>query len=919
MQTITWAETLPIDAHLLRIIEAIRDHPVVIVEAEPGAGKTTRIPQAIATMFETASDPKLHPYKYVCMTLPRRSALQPIGERIAAEMGTTPGDQVGWMLAREADVMGPDTRVTLQVTQSMVNWIIQGGQLPEGVLIIDEAHERSIPIDLLLGLVKSLLPRCPKTKVVVTSATIDTEKFSKFFNDAPVIKVEGKCFPVEARSYELSTHEHHSDGAGRAAIQELEAFAKSGGRISVAGGAATEGTIVVLLPGEDDIRNQSAALTEFVRQYPGIPVEVLTLTGPSSAEDRQKVHSPVPEGTLRFVFGTEVLRASVTVPGCIVVIDSLQIKRRVCDENGVGHLRKISVSRAEADQGRGRAGRTANGAYRPVVLGDEFDKLVPYPIPAIVREPIAAVVLQIAYCGLDARFFEFIDSPAPETIDAAVARLQRLGLLDEHGVITAVGRKIVNLPVDPDRGMALMAARDLDVLPEAIIAVAVLEQGNIFSTNKKDRKLSVGESAVREIMARLKWDSFAKQWIAAEEPQDPAKVTVDFDNLPSWITPKEVRLRNTRSRSLTLWDVDCTEVHFPHEKRAEWLAGLERIRWAGDTQNDFAAAVRAWRDYMAMSRLLSGPDLRDWCRGHGIHHRWAQLTADVAKQLCADLKVPMTDLYQHRKFRSIHLTKALLTGLFDNLGINTAATAPSNPRYDSRVGQYTLLYNSAAHGTVPMVLAGGVRGTKKGGKIAELAARVEPKWLDEMLSHMWDLKVVNDEEQGYFNGVLVTTRPLTPPPPPPAPAAAPARTVPPRRETYDWPTAEEPPDEFEPDPEPDLDSTLQQQFDAFGNAVQAHLKDIDVACSQLDQIADKAKLATQRTIAEHIATLYPVLEAHLPDTIQRHRLLALMRKHQEAPTTVDPAWTEQAQSVLALARLRVPAPTPKKGKKSKNR
>ncbi|HJP96848.1 MAG TPA: hypothetical protein VJ843_05775 [Candidatus Saccharimonadales bacterium] len=920
MQTLTWTEVLPIDAHLPRIVEAIRDNPVVIVEAETGAGKTTRIPQAIAELLD----------EYICMTLPRRSALQPIGERIAAEMGTTPGDQVGWMLAREASVMGPDTRVTLQVTQSMVNWIIEGGMLPEGVLIIDEAHERSIPIDLLLGLVKSLLPRCPKTKVVVTSATIDTERFKRFFErdaddrvirEVPVIKVEGKCFPVEVRPYELQKHEHHSDGAAAAAIEELQAFASSGGRISVAGGFATKGSVDVLLPGVDDIREAASKLRKEADRYPGMDVEILTVASKSSKEDFGAIFSPVPEGALRFVLGTEVLRSSITDPNCVVVIDSLQIKRRVCDENGVGHLKKISVSRAEADQGRGRAGRTANGAYRPIVLKDEFDHLEPYPIPAIVREPIAAVVLQIAYCGLDARFFELPDQPKPETIDAAVARLQRLGLLDDRGVITELGREIVNLPVDPDRGMALMAARNLGVLPEVIIAVAALEQGNIFSTNENNRNLSVSESAVREIMARLKWDGYAKQWVPAEEPQDLATLTVDFDKLPSWITPKKVKLRNAKSTPPALWDVDCTEVHFPHEKRAEWLAGLARIRWAGNTQNDFVAVVRAWRDYMAMSRLLTGPDLRDWCRGYGIDYRRIQFTTDMVRQLGGSFKVAMADLCQHRKFRSINLTKALLAGLFDNLGVNASGLKLKHPQYDSRLGRYTVLFQSAAHGVVPLVLAGGVRRTKQGNrKVADLAARVDPTWLDEMLPHLWELKETANEEQGFFNGVLVRARPLgqcspAPIPAPAAPAAPPASNA----DVYDWSEVTEPPDQFEPAPEPKGDPTLQRDIAEFYEAEKARYQAVIANGEQLDQLAERAQLIAQHVVAEQIADLYPVVEEHMPDGLMRHRLLAMMRQHLKAPATPDKAWTEDARSLLALAKLRAPAASaaPKKGRNKK--
>jgi HrpA-like RNA helicase len=903
MSKLNWIETLPIDGHLAKIAGLVAENPVVIVEAEPGAGKTTRIPQALVALHSTT----------VHMTLPRRVAVPLIGERIASELGEEkPGRLVGWKLAREEPFTTDETRLILQVTQSMVNWIMKHKRLPEGVLLIDEAHERLITIDLLLGLVKQYLPESPKSRVLVTSATIDTEKFSKFFWDAEVVRVEGKCFPVETRPYQLDKYEHHTDGAAAAAIEELTEFVKHGS-VSVAEGRAKEGAIVILLPGTEDIKTVEQKISKAASGHPDTTVEILTLTGQSASADRNKVNSPVPDGSLRFVLGTEVLRASVTVPGCIGVIDSLQIKRRVCDTNGVGHLKKIAVSLAESEQGKGRAGRVSEGFYRPVVLKDELSKLEPYPVPAILREPISSVTLQIAATGLDARTFELIDPPTPATIQAAVSRLQRIGLLDDDGAITPVGKELVDLPIDPELGMALVTARKLEVLPEAIIAAAALEQGSIFELPKPDRKLVVEEPVVRQIMARLAWDTFTQRWVPTDEFSNPAEV--DLENLPEWIKPK--RATSKSSSKTEFWDVDCSAVDFPvperkegrgprKEVRAAWIASLARPVWTGQSRSDFVATVRAWREFMATSKRLREPQLRAWCSSHGLNYRRAQLVTQAAKQLQVDLKVKWDELLEPRQFRATLLTKALLTGLIDNLGVNLVSEPGDNPSYGSNLGPFTLLFQSAAHQACPLVLAGGVRkAARSGNLVVDLAAPVRPEWLGQLLPQLCEVTERGFREEAYFNGQLVgyeegePLKPLMWPKAAPAseepvPVPTPVATPEPAKAT-EPPTPPAPPSPHATPP-PVRESELWWGTDTEPEHEDAPHPDPQDAPSSEERIRRQELLATQAN------QLYNELKNTLPTGISTTRVLDVMRKFCAAPAIPDAQWAQDAQTMVNYAQ-----------------
>ena len=446
-------DTLPIVAKRHEIEAALAAHPVVIVCGDTGSGKSTQLPKMCLNIGRGVRG-------FIGHTQPRRLAARSIATRLADELNTTLGGQVGYKV-RFADRVGRDTFIKV-LTDGMLLAEIAGDRRLEqyDTLIIDEAHERSLNIDLLLGLLKRLLPARPDLKVIVTSATIDPQRFAAHFSNAPIIEVSGRTFPVEIRYRPLTSDDDNRDRAMQAAIvhavHEL--------------GAEGPGDILVFLPGERDIRNTAGLL----RKRKPERTEILPLYARLSAADQQRIFKP--HTGQRIVLATNVAETSLTVPGIRYVIDAGYARiSRYTTSRQIQRLPVEPVSQASADQRAGRCGRTAPGICIRLYAEDDYLTRPRFTDPEVLRSSLAGVILMMRHLGLgDVDAFPFLDPPMSKHINDGYRLLLELGAVDENRALTPLGRRLARFPVDPRLGRMLLAAERIGCLSEVLTIAAAL-------------------------------------------------------------------------------------------------------------------------------------------------------------------------------------------------------------------------------------------------------------------------------------------------------------------------------------------------------------------------------------------------------------------------------------------------------------
>ena len=441
---------LPISARVRDIAAAIADHPVVIVAGETGSGKTTQLPKVCLAMGRGL-------VQHIGVTEPRRIAATSVAARVAKELGVELGREVGYQI-RFANRTSPGTYVKF-MTDGILLAEIQGDPMLRGydTLILDEAHERNLNLDFLLGYVKRLLPKRPDLRVIVSSATLELDRFAAFFDRAPVIQVSGRTHPVELIHRPPDKGELDLADTVAACVDEITEI-------------DPREDVLVFLPGEREIHEAMDALT--ARALPH--TVLLPLYGRLSQADQARVFQPLPER--RVVLATNVAETSLTIPGIVYVVDSgLARVNRYNPRSGVTQLLVEPISRASADQRKGRAGRTRSGVcFRLFEAADDALR-APYTDPEILRVGLAGAILQMKALGLGPiESFPFLDPPPKRAVDEGYRVLEEIGATDAEGALTEIGKRLSRLPVDPRIGRMILAGEEEGALREVLIIAAAL-------------------------------------------------------------------------------------------------------------------------------------------------------------------------------------------------------------------------------------------------------------------------------------------------------------------------------------------------------------------------------------------------------------------------------------------------------------
>ena len=454
---IVFPESLPVSQRKAEIEKLLSEHQVIVVAGETGSGKTTQLPKMCLELG-------LGNLGTIGHTQPRRIAARSVAARIAEELQTELGDLVGYKV-RFNDQISDNTQIKLMTDGILLAEIQTDRFLNQySCLIIDEAHERSLNNDFILGYLKQLLPRHPDLKVIITSATIDVERFSKHFNNAPIIEVSGRTYPVEVRYRPVAEEDDQDQLQGILnAVDELQAEGR--------------GDILIFMNGEREIRDTAEALQKQNLKH----TEILPLFARLSAQEQNKIFHP--SGLNRIVLATNVAETSLTVPGIKYVIDPGTARiSRYSYRTKVQRLPIEPISQASANQRKGRCGRVSEGICIRLYSEEDFNNRPEFTDPEILRTNLASVILQMTALGLDdIEAFPFVDAPDKRHIQDGVKLLEELGAFEtvqtksgEKRRLTTIGRQLAQLPVDPRLAKMLLSAVDFGSVYEVMIIVSAL-------------------------------------------------------------------------------------------------------------------------------------------------------------------------------------------------------------------------------------------------------------------------------------------------------------------------------------------------------------------------------------------------------------------------------------------------------------
>ena len=680
------APDLPIAAKAEAIARAVAGHPVTLVAGATGSGKSTQLPKICLGAGRGIGAMIGH-------TQPRRIAARSVAARVAAELGTDLGRLVGYQV-RFGRQVAPDTLVKL-MTEGILLAEIQRDRdlLAYDTLIIDEAHERTLDVDFVLGYLRTLLRRRPELRVVVASATLEVEKLRAFFDGAPVIEVEGRSHPVEIR-YRPGTEGEDVPDKVAGALEEIR---------------DEPGDVLVFLSGEREIRETEARLGRL-----GLAdTELFPLHARMSAERQQALFTPC--GRRRVVLATNVAETSLTVPGVRFVIDAGTARvSRYAHRTGVQRLPVEPIARASAEQRAGRCGRTGSGVC--IRLYDEagFAARPSHPEPEIRRSDLAAVLLRMLSLGLgDVDRFPFIDPPDRRHVNDGLRLLRELGAVDAGGGLTKIGRLLARFPLDPRIGRMLLEADALGCVAEVLAIASFL---SVPDPRERRRHASTGGRSGRRREGRSGGRPPAAPAPSTGGGVPAARVSAvratEAVSLPPAV-PAARTAQTGASPSTPI--VRATRAAPPASARA----GL------ADPRSDFLGIVDLWRRFRSAVDEPGG-SARGFCRRHSLSparmRDWADVHGQI-REICREMGIRPRGLGRASPGR-IH--RALLAGLLRCVGART----PEGEYAGLRGTTFRIAPGSALHPAVaPWIVVAEV--VETGRPYAFMAGRIRAEWVEK--------------------------------------------------------------------------------------------------------------------------------------------------------------------------------------------
>ena len=698
---IVFPESLPVSQRKAEIEKLLSEHQVIVVAGETGSGKTTQLPKMCLELG-------LGNLGTIGHTQPRRIAARSVAARIAEELQTELGDLVGYKV-RFNDQISDNTQIKLMTDGILLAEIQTDRFLNQySCLIIDEAHERSLNNDFILGYLKQLLPRRPDLKVIITSATIDVERFSKHFNNAPIIEVSGRTYPVEVRYRPVAEEDDQDQLQGILnAVDELQAEGR--------------GDILIFMNGEREIRDTAEALQKQNLKH----TEILPLFARLSAQEQNKIFHP--SGLNRIVLATNVAETSLTVPGIKYVIDPGTARiSRYSYRTKVQRLPIEPISQASANQRKGRCGRVSEGICIRLYSEEDFNNRPEFTDPEILRTNLASVILQMTALGLDdIEAFPFVDAPDKRHIQDGVKLLEELGAIQP--------KKIKSYKHDGAR--FLTRAKDV-------------------SANKNGTRYET--CAIESEEKKQGWELTPIGRQLAQLPVDPrlAKMLLSAVNFGSvyevMIIVSALSIQDPRER--------------PTDKQQ---ASDEKHRRFADKKSDFLAFLNLWHYVQEQQKALTKNQFRRQCQKDFLNYLRIREWQDIYQQIrlaVREMGLPINS--EKAEYQQIHT--ALLSGLLSHIGLKEAE---KQQYLGARNAHFAIFPNSVLFKKQPKwVMAAELVETSK--LWGRMVAEIEPEWIEPLAEHLtkksyseprWSKSrgaVIADEKVSLYGVPIVAARPV---------------------------------------------------------------------------------------------------------------------------------------------------------------